>query len=86
MRRISFRLLVLYIVLGAIIGSLIGEIAHLLPSGVVKDFFTRSVTPGFEPTTINLIIIEFTIGFKFTLNIAGVIGIAIAVYMLRWYR
>jgi len=86
MRRISFRLLVLYIALGAIIGALFGKIAELLPPSVVREFFTRSVTPGFEPVTIDLKIITFTIGFTFTLNIAGVMGIAIAVYMLRWYR
>ena len=86
MRRISFRLLILYIVLGVLIGSLIGEIAQLLPEGVVKDFFTRSVIAGFDPATLNLKILTFTIGFTFKLNIAGVMGIAVAVYMLRWYR
>ena len=86
MRHISFRLLILYVILGALIGSLLGEIARLLPSGVVKDFFLRSVTAGFNPATLNLKIITFTVGFTFTLNIAGVLGVAIAVYMLRWYR
>ncbi|KPK90210.1 hypothetical protein AMJ80_08740 [bacterium SM23_31] len=86
MRHISFKLLILYVILGALIGSLLGEIARLLPSGVVKDFFLRSVTAGFDPATLNLKIITFTVGFTFTLNIAGVLGVAIAVYMLRWYR
>ena len=86
MRHISFRLLILYVILGALIGSLLGEIARLLPSGVVKDFFLRSVTAGFNPATLNLKIITYTVGFTFTLNIAGVLGVAIAVYMLRWYR
>ena len=86
MRRISFRLLMLYIVLGAVIGSLIGELAEFLPEGVVKEFFLKSVTAGFDPTTVTLKILTFTIGFTISLNVSGVIGVAIAVYMLRWYR
>ncbi|MCH8285758.1 DUF4321 domain-containing protein [candidate division KSB1 bacterium] len=86
MRRISFRLLVLIIILGALIGTVIGQIALLLPEGVVKEFFVRSVTSGFSPATLDLNVFSLTIGFTFNLNISGVIGIAIAVYMLRWYR
>jgi hypothetical protein len=86
MRRVSFRLLVLYIILGAVIGSLIGEIAEFLPEGVVKEFFLKSVTAGFTPTTFNLKIVTFTIGFTLLLNVSGIMGVAIAVYMLRWYR
>ena len=86
MRRISFRLLVLIIILGALIGTVIGQIALLLPEGVVKEFFVRSVTSGFDPATLDLNVFSLTIGFTFNLNISGVIGIAIAVYMLRWYR
>ena len=86
MRHIRFRLLVLYIVLGAVFGSLLGEIAEFLPAGVVKDFFLRSVYAGFDPTMLNLKIITFTVGFTITLNIACFMGIAIAVYILRWYR
>lgn len=86
MRRISFRLLVLIIILGALIGTVIGQIALLLPEGVVKEFFVRSVTSGFDPATLDLNVFSLTFGFTFNLNISGVIGIAIAVYMLRWYR
>lgn len=86
MRRVSFRLLVLIIILGALIGTVIGQIAYLLPDGVVKDFFILSVTSGFDPSTLDLNIFSLTLGFTFSLNISGVIGIATAVYMLRWYR
>jgi len=86
MRRVSFRLLVLIIILGALIGTVIGQVAILLPDGVVKDFFIKSVTSGFDPATLDLNIFSLTLGFTFNLNISGVIGIAFAVYMLRWYR
>jgi len=87
MRRVSYRMLVLYIVLGAIIGSFIGEfIGWILPPGVVNQFFVRHITVGIDPTLLNLKVLTLTVGFTFTLNIAGLIGLVIAVYMLRWYR
>lgn len=64
-------------------GSLI---TLLLPDGVVKQFFVRSATIGFEPFTINLGFINFTLGFTFILNVIGVVGIAFAAYILRWYH
>ena len=86
MRNVRIRFLVLYIILGAVLGSLLGEIAQLLPAGVVKEFFLRSVSAGFDPIFLNLKLFTVTFGFTFTLNIAGVIGVAAVVYMLRWYR
>ena len=87
MRKKSLGLLVFILFLGAIIGSALGELmALLLPSGVVKQFFLRSATIGFNPATINLGVLEFTLGFKFILNVIGIIGIAFAAYLLRWYH
>ena len=78
--------LIVVLLLGAIVGSALGElIAYLLPSGVVEEFFLRSVHAGFSPVTLNAVLFTFTIGFTFTLNIVGIIGIAIAIYLLRWY-
>ncbi len=80
-------MLVLYLILGAIIGSFLGEIiGWMLPGGVVKEFFLRHITVGFDPTTLDLIVFTLTFGFSFTLNIAGLFGLMIAAYLLRWYR
>jgi len=77
---------IIAVLLGALIGGVLGEvIALLLPAGIVKDFFLRSVSFGFSPTTINLILINLTFGFTFKLNIISVIGIFLATYILRWY-
>jgi hypothetical protein len=85
-RRFSLGWIVLTIILGALMGSALGQIIGLLfPDGVVKDFFLRSASVGFSPTEINLVIISFTVGFTFHLNIIGVIGIIIAAYIFRWY-
>ena len=85
-RKHTFLWIFLAIFLGALIGGVLGEvIALVIPSGVVHDFFLRSVIFGFSPTTINLVLLTFTIGFTFKLNIIGVIGIFLATYILRWY-
>ncbi len=87
MRKRSLGIIILFLFLGTIIGSALGElIALLLPEGVVKQFFIRSATIGFDPVTINLGFITFTLGFKFILNVIGVVGIAFAAYLLRWYH
>ena len=87
MRKKSLGIVLLIIFLGSIIGSAVGEIISLIvPAGVVKQFFLRSVSIGFDPVKINLGIINFTLGFDFILNIVGVLGIAFAAYLLRWYH
>ena len=87
MRKRSLGILILFLFLGAIIGSALGElIALLIPEGVVKQFFIRSATIGFDPVTLNLGFINFTLGFKFILNVIGVVGIVFAAYLLRWYH
>ncbi|HPG38997.1 MAG TPA: DUF4321 domain-containing protein [bacterium] len=78
--------IIIVIFLGAIVGGVLGEvIALLIPDGIVREFFLRSVSFGFSPATINLILITFTLGFTFKLNIIGVIGIFLATYIMRWY-
>jgi len=85
-RKKSLGYIILILVLGAFIGSVFGEVIGLiLPDGVVKDFFTKSVKDEIGPATINLNLLTFTIGFAFKLNVIGVVGIVIAAYLLRWY-
>jgi len=87
-RKRPIGIIILFIFLGAIIGSALGElIALLLPEGVVvKEFFLRSAHIGFAPVTINLGFITLTVGFQFILNVIGIVGIAFAAYLLRWYH
>ena len=78
--------ILLTVIVGAIMGSVMGQvIAFVLPDGVVKEFFLRSIVLGFSPTTIDLALFTFTLGLSFQLNIIGVIGIILAVNLFRWY-
>jgi hypothetical protein len=79
-------ILIIMLVLGMLIGGTFGEILGLiLPAGVVKEFFLKSISWGIEPRAIRLVVITLTIGFSFKINIISVLGILFAVYLFRWY-
>jgi len=85
MRKKSIGWILVIILLGALIGTTLGEVlALILPQGVVKDFFLRSAEFSVGPTTLNLVILTFTLGFSIKMNVISVIGIGIAAYLLRW--
>ena len=85
MRKKSIAFIIFIVVLGALIGTALGEIiALLVPPGVVKEFFIKSATANVGPVTLDIILITLTLGFSFKLNITGIIGILIAAYALRW--
>jgi hypothetical protein len=86
MRKKSLLLIFVALFFGSVIGSALGEIISLvMPMGVVREFFLRSANFGFNPFTINLGIIKFTLGFNFIVNVIGVLGLAFSAYFLRWY-
>ena len=85
MRRKSLVFIIFIVVLGALIGTAIGEvIALVLPAGVVQDFFLKSARASIGPGTLDIILFTITLGFSFKINVTGVIGILIAAYALRW--
>ncbi len=87
MRNRKLGVLFLWLVCGAVIGSLLGQLLGLiLPPGVVKDFFLAGTDLGFGPTTIDLAVLTFTLGFTLTINVMGVLGILFAAYYFRWFR
>lgn len=85
MRKKSLAFIVVIIVIGALIGSALGEvIAYVIPDGVVKEFFLKSVSASLGPGTLDIIIMTITLGFSIKVNIIGIFGILIAAYILRW--
>jgi hypothetical protein len=78
--------IILIIVLGCMIGTLFGKLIGLvLPGGVVKDFFLKEANFEIGPSLFDVGLLALTLGFKLTLNIVGLLGVAVAIYMLRWY-
>lgn len=78
--------LVLTVLLGMILGSAVGSaLEHMLPDGVVKRFLVESVGWGVDPGTLDLVVVTLTFGFSVSLNVMGVLGVVLAVYLFRWY-
>ena len=85
MRKKSTAFIVFIIILGALIGTALGEVIGIhIPAGVVQDFFLKSASASIGPATLDIILFTITMGFSFKLNITGVIGVLIAAYALRW--
>jgi Na+/H+-dicarboxylate symporter len=85
MRKKNLWWILLVLVLGALVGSALGEVlALILPAGVVRDFFLRAAEFSVGPAEINLVVVRFTLGFAMKLNISGVLGILLVGYILRW--
>lgn len=90
-RRRNVKIIALMIACGAIVGSLLGDVAAaLLPESVVRDFFILSVdTANYglsEPFVLDLRIFSITFGFTLRVNFMGVVGMGVAYYLLRYYR
>jgi len=85
-RQKRIRILIVMVVFGMILGTALGEaIAVLLPEGVVKEFFLRSVVSSIGPGTLNLVAFSVTFGMSFKVNVMAVLGMILAAYLFRWY-
>jgi hypothetical protein len=67
---------VLWVIVGAILGSATGEIlGHLLGSDSLMRFLTSSVPLGTShPLTLDIRVLEITFGAVFRLNLLGLAG------------
>ena len=84
-RGILFLFLVIFI--GAAVGTALSNFVGLtFPDGVVRDFFLNSKPLGWDPFTLNLQIITFTLGFTVDISVASIIGMAVSWYFLRYFR
>jgi len=86
-RKIPVILVIGVLLLGAMLGSLLGELLKMvLPDGVVKEVFLRSIDIMLGPAVIDLIMFSVTLGLTLKFNFIGIIGIAVAYYILRFWR
>lgn len=85
--KIPVVLLIGILIIGAMLGSLVGELVKMsLPDGVVKDVFLRSIDIILGPAVIDLIMFSITLGFTLKFNLIGIIGLLVAYYILRFWR
>lgn len=68
----------LVILAGSIFGKIIGgALSKYVP------ILNYGESIGFGPTSIDLNILSFTLGFKASMTVAGIIGIIIAIFVYR---
>ncbi len=77
----SFWILLIFILSGLVIGGLLGDLASKVDwlwwLGFGQNFGLES------PLVLDLSILKITFGFMVKINIASIIGIAIALFMYR---
>ncbi len=77
-------LLSVFLIIGMAIGTFLGKIiSPALPLGTLQDILTDQIPIGLQPTTINLQVIEFTVGLIFNFNLLSIVGIIIALILYR---
>jgi len=90
-RRRNVKIIVLMLMAGAIVGSVLGDLAGaLLPQGVVRDFFLLAFDSSNyglrEPLVLDFRVFSITFGMTIRVNVMGLIGMGVAYYFLRYYR
>jgi hypothetical protein len=77
-RNRSTGLLTIMLLAGALIGGVLGQIfADYLP------FLVLGQTVGFTPTTVNLGVLELTLGFGLQFTVAGALGLLLSYLLYR---
>ena len=83
----SSGLCVLYVVIGAILGGLLGELMKMsdIFSGVVPYLVTSYPVFSMSPATVNLYVFQLTLGISFAPNLMSILGVVLAVYLFKKY-
>ena len=69
-----------FILCGIVIGGLLGELAK---SVNWLNWKKKKKTFGFSPFTLDLGVLQLTIGLMIKINIASIVGIIIAIFIYR---
>ncbi len=80
MKEKNWLILLVFVLCGLVIGGLLGQLAQnvswLSWLSYGKEF-------GFNPVAMDLGVVKITLGLLFKINIASIIGIAIAIFIYR---
>ena len=70
-----FWIMILYIFIGAVLGTVLG-----IGLGKAFPILNKAVSFGFTPFTLKLVIMDITFGMNFYLNVGSVIGVILFLY------
>ncbi len=76
MEKKRFWAMILYIFIGAILGTVLG-----IAVGKVFPIMNIPVAFGFSPFTINFVLFDITLGFKFYMNAGTILGVILFLYL-----
>ena len=81
----SYGTLVLYVVIGAILGGLLGELLSGVDALSSLMPYLKNPYPiiNVVPSVIDIYVISLTVGFSFSPNLMSIIGVVIAVWIFR---
>lgn len=81
----SYGTLVLYVVIGAILGGLLGELLSGVDALSSLMPYLKNPYPVINvvPSVIDIYVISLTVGFSFSQNLMSIIGVVIAVWIFR---
>ena len=81
----SVGLIVLAVVVGLVLGSLLGElVADFVGPGALRDILVRGPSIGITPpATLDLRLLSLTLGITFKVNVVGILGILLALILVR---
>jgi hypothetical protein len=75
---------VVVIAVGSLLGLLIGKLGNFwFPAGNINSLINTGIDTGLNPTTIDLGLVEFTLGLLFKFDISSVAGIFIAAVIYK---
>ena len=78
---------ILFVVVGAILGGILGQLLVNVDalSGVMPYLVTTYPVFDITPVTINLYVIQLTLGLAFAPNLMSILGIVLALVLFRRY-
>ena len=81
----SYGTLVLYVVIGAILGGLLGELLSGVDALSSLMPYLKNPYPVINvvPSVSDIYVISLTVGFSFSPNLMSIIGVVIAVWIFR---
>ncbi len=81
----SVAVLIVILILGALIGSVIGEVVGALThGGYLAAILAKGINPGITPPAVlDLKVLTLTLGVTMRINLASVLGIALALLVYR---
>ncbi|HET6675099.1 MAG TPA: DUF4321 domain-containing protein [Nitrospiraceae bacterium] len=83
--RKSVGVLLIFILIGGMLGGIFGEILHVMaPNGAIQNIFSSYFSPGINPPlTIDLVLLKVTFGFSIKVNLLSILGMFLGAYLYK---